>query len=217
LLLYSTHSTPIAYTTPFPRIIQLAALKRTAAADRRCVNTPVLAHVREFFQSDETPTRSTEIITALSQTMRNNRCARFVLVVSDPEYLRDIRPLQDQYDVDVDVWLTPAELTYDMLMLATQKTDPRGLFVISTADVVIPDTTPLLSACPKALADAANLMAVSRRDLGDPDCAKYKVVQSADVFIGNATMIDEFVLQNTRFSPRYWGVENVVMWALLHG
>lgn len=174
--------------------------------------------IREYY---EDPQRQSDIITAVRQTICQNKCARFIFLMQNEKGLGTLTRLILDMDASADVFMVPPPLTMSHLFGSATWVNATEYFVVSTADVAISSLTHLEMACGTGL-DALNLFVVSRRDnqTNDPsllllECTEYRDTHgSFDVYIGKRSLVQEQALQSLIFSPSYWGVENLTAFIL---
>lgn len=186
-------------------------------------DTMKMAFVREFFVPKNKKLanlRNQELQRAIEGTIKNNPCGIFVFVVGREAFLSRLARLLEslsQKPTFLRLYLALGDVTYDRLLFAAKATAPSGSFVVSTGDVLIGPVENL----PKICATAFNrmnpkLFVVSRHDVEGLNCTSYANLGSLDVFIGSTALITRRVLTNTVLLPTYWGIENVVGFALTH-
>lgn len=178
---------------------------------------------REFFVATETQ-RNHEILSALVKTFQANACAHYVFIVLDRDHIAVLKECIREYNVTADVYHVRSGryITYDTLFRGLLMSNPTkdGKFVVSTADVALPDMSKVCRACQLAFETSTLLepllMVMSRKDYHDEssDCTKYSIQGSFDVLIGNMNIVDEKKANQMLFSVAFWGVENVVAFIL---
>ncbi|KAI8621079.1 hypothetical protein BC830DRAFT_1096136 [Chytriomyces sp. MP71] len=180
--------------------------------------------VREFFAISDVPSRSEETMNSIVATILNNPCSTFAFVVEQPEFQWALHGLTQHGPQKILIYYfgnTP--VTYDRFFsIAMLNPNKNAVFAISTGDVVLPSLSVIVQSCKFQDANNnPNVFVVSRRDIpgaeDEQTCTWYQKMGSWDVFIGKASLLTDQVIHSTVFSPRYWGVENVVASVLTKG
>lgn len=183
-----------------------------------CDSPPPLIFSREFFVSHN-PNRTTELEDAVLSTISSNSCAIFRFVISNRTWTRQLQLLQVKTNAIMEIYFAHTVLVAHLFHAATIKSSIGGgsgsMFVVSTADIAFPRLASVPFACSKAFQPARRaVLVMSRQDVVDVNCERYKNLGSFDAFMGVSELVTPQVLFALQVSPQYWGVENLAAFAL---
>uniref|UniRef100_A0A0G4I070 Uncharacterized protein n=1 Tax=Chromera velia CCMP2878 TaxID=1169474 RepID=A0A0G4I070_9ALVE len=167
--------------------------------------------VTEIFSHPASPTRASELVTAINLSSKSNPGSRYVFLTSDTDWeTLERNVLAGLEEVSYDLYYV-GEVSYGTLIEAGNHYP--GIKIATNADIAFP---PVNFDCNWEL-DPPPVLGFSRADTielsgEERSCKSYMGVGSYDAIA--FTSVKEEALRMLHFGKNYWGTENVAAWVL---